>query len=83
MEPRPLHQIITDGREAAGLSLARLADAIERTESSVRGYERGTMIPPVSVLMALADVLELDRADLADAAMDATARRAHSASDPL
>jgi len=72
MEPRPLHQIITDGRGAAGLSLAGLAAAIERTEASVRGYESGKMIPPIPVLMALADVLELDRADLADAAMDAT-----------
>jgi DNA-binding XRE family transcriptional regulator len=51
-------------RELAGLTRTKLAAGIDRSEQSVKAYERGAALPSVRIVAALADVLGCDAGDL-------------------
>ena len=61
-------EIIKEARERAGLSLAGLADQLDRTESSVRSWESGRSVPTLAMAGRLAAVLGVDPGALARAA---------------
>jgi len=50
-------QRLRQERTAAGISIERLALAIDRSAYSVQEYERGRVRPPVNVLSRIASVL--------------------------
>jgi transcriptional regulator with XRE-family HTH domain len=58
--PEALRRIRAD----RGLSVTRLAAAIDRTEGSVQGYEAGRFAPSTDALGRLADVLDCSVSDL-------------------
>ncbi len=55
---------IRQRRRALGLTQARLADEVGRTESSIAKYERGTTEMPMSVLEKIAATLKCNLDDL-------------------
>lgn len=55
---------IRQRRRALGLTQARLADEVGRTESSIAKYERGTTEIPMSVLEKIAATLKCNLDDL-------------------
>jgi transcriptional regulator with XRE-family HTH domain len=67
-ESRSLPDLLLEARIAAGLSQGALAAAVGVTQPAVWSWERGVTAPHVSRLMAIADTLDIDVADLAAAA---------------
>jgi len=57
-------QAVREARLAHGLSMGQLASAVGRTAAAVRSWERDEAVPDGDVLERLADVLELDAAEL-------------------
>ena len=55
---------IREARLAKGMSLGQLASAVGRSSSSVRRWERGEVPPAIGIIDDLADVLDLDAAEL-------------------
>jgi transcriptional regulator with XRE-family HTH domain len=55
-----LGAMIREARLEKSMSLGQLASAIGRSSSSVRRWERGEVMPAVSVLPKLAAILEID-----------------------
>lgn len=58
-------------RRNAGLSREQLAVAIGRSYPSIGFYERGHVVPPVRVLMRLAEVLDANVEDFFEERVDA------------
>lgn len=63
-EPQSLGRFIRQTRLDRGMSLGQLASEIGRSSSSVRRWERDEVAPALTVMPVLADVLEVDVAEL-------------------
>jgi transcriptional regulator with XRE-family HTH domain len=65
-------RMIREARLRKGMSLGQLAAAVGRSSSSVRRWERGEVPPAIGLVDQLAEVLDLDPAELRDARPEAT-----------
>ena len=59
-------KIISDARIKHNLSQLQLGQLIGRDAASIKKYEGGKVLPPFFVLMKIADVLALDKRELAE-----------------
>lgn len=75
-EPQSLGRFIRQARLDRGMSLGQLAGEIGRSSSSVRRWERDEVAPALTVMPVLAEVLEIDVAEL-------ESRRPGAASDEI
>ena len=64
MDEKLIGKKIRDARKAKKLTQKELGCKIDKTESSIRKYEKGLVMIPTNVLHKIADVLNLDIVDL-------------------
>jgi len=71
-KPQSLGEVLRTGRLSRGFTARELAEKLDRSEASIRSWERDETEPPPADIERLAELLELDPADLnhADPTLD-------------
>ena len=64
-----LGTLLREGRAASKMTQTQVGEAVGMLQSSVSGWESGKVVPGITHLLMLADVLGLDYGDLFEAAV--------------